>query len=111
MLYRNTSNYGPGFEISPKLCGLGFHMEIKEEVLKIFLSQAVRARALIFGMYYLLVDLYQVYSCDSPEIKTSPAQGVTSWNIIPLSHYDHKLHESPRIDNLWDSWSLAKFID
>ena len=30
---------------------------------------------------------------------------------LPLSHYDHELHESPRIDKLWDSRSLAKFMD
>ena len=28
MLYQNTSNYGPGVEISPMLWVLGFHIEI-----------------------------------------------------------------------------------
>ena len=49
-LYQNTSHYGPGAEISPMLWVFGFHIEIKKEILKIFLSQTVTARALIFGM-------------------------------------------------------------
>ena len=36
-------------------------------------SQTGRRRALIFGMLRLLVDLYQVFSYDAPEVKTSPA--------------------------------------
>ena len=32
-LYQNTSNYGPGVEISPMLWVLGFHIEIKKEFL------------------------------------------------------------------------------
>ena len=34
MLYQNTSNYGPGMEISPMSWILGFHMEIKKEIFK-----------------------------------------------------------------------------
>ena len=33
-LYQNTSNYGPGEEISPMLWVLGFHIEIKKEIFK-----------------------------------------------------------------------------
>ena len=33
-LYQNTSNYGPGVEISPMLWVLGFHIEIKKEIFK-----------------------------------------------------------------------------
>ena len=33
-LYQNTSNYGPGVEISLMLLGLGFHKEIKREIFK-----------------------------------------------------------------------------
>ena len=33
-LYQNTSNYGPGVEISHMLWGLGFHIEIKNEIFK-----------------------------------------------------------------------------
>jgi len=33
---------------------------------------------------------------------------------IPLSHYDHESHESPRIDNFLDSWlnryQFVKFL-
>ena len=81
MFYQNSSNYGPGIEISPMLWALGFHIEIKKEILKIFLSQTVTPRTLIFGMCHLQVDLYQVSSYDAPEVKTGPAPGVTSWNI------------------------------
>ena len=31
-LYKNTSNYGPGVEISPILWVLGFQIEIKKEI-------------------------------------------------------------------------------
>jgi len=34
--------------------------------------------------------------------------------VIPLSHYDHESHESPRIDNFLDSWlnryQFVKFL-
>jgi len=34
--------------------------------------------------------------------------------LIPLSHYDHESHESPRIDNFLDSWlnryQFVKFL-
>ena len=33
-LYQNTSNYGPGVEISPMLWVLRFHIEIKKEIFK-----------------------------------------------------------------------------
>ena len=33
-LYQNTSNYGPGLEISPMLWVLEFHIEIKKEIFK-----------------------------------------------------------------------------
>ena len=51
-----TSNYGPGVEIGPMLWVLRFHMKINKEI---FLSQTVRARAFILGMYNHLVALYQ----------------------------------------------------
>ena len=37
------------------------------------LSETVRPRALIFAMYYLLVDLYQVCSNYAPGAKNGPA--------------------------------------
>ena len=55
-LYKITSNYGPGVEISPMLWVLGFH---------------VRARVFIFDMYHL-VALYQNTSNDGPGIEISP---------------------------------------
>ena len=33
-LYQNTSNYGPGVEISPILWVLGFHKELKKDIFK-----------------------------------------------------------------------------
>ena len=33
-LYQNTSNYGPGVEISPMLWVLGFNIEIKKDFFK-----------------------------------------------------------------------------
>ena len=46
----NTSNYGPGVEISPMLWVLGFHIDIKKEIFKNLLVPKVRARAFTFGM-------------------------------------------------------------
>ena len=43
VLDQNTSNYGPNVKIGPKLWDLGFHIEIKREILKIFLFQTVKA--------------------------------------------------------------------
>ena len=35
-------------------------------------------------------------------------------SLMPLSHYDHESHESPRIDNFLDSWlnryQFVKFL-
>ena len=55
--------------------------------LKIFLSEATRSRALIFGMQHHLVDLYQVYSIYAPiveEINSSISLFAddTSLNIV-----------------------------
>ena len=36
---------------------------------KIFLSEIIRPRALIFGLLHHLVDLYKVYSNDAPRAK------------------------------------------
>ena len=49
----------------------------RENVEKIFLSETTRPRALIFGMYHHLVDLYQVCSNNSHGAKNGPAPGVT----------------------------------
>ena len=44
---------------------------------KIFLSETIRDRALIFGMYHHLVDFYQVCSNYVPGAKNGSASGVT----------------------------------
>ena len=49
-LYHDTSNDGAGVKICPTLRGLGFHKEVKKEILKIFLTRTIRARAFIFGI-------------------------------------------------------------
>ena len=41
---------------------------------KIFLSETISSRTLIFGMFYDLVDLYQVCSNDAPGAKIGPPQ-------------------------------------
>ena len=42
---------------------------------KIFLSEAIRPRALIFGMQHKLMDVYQVCSNYASGAKNGPAQG------------------------------------
>ena len=42
---------------------------------KIFLSETARPRALIFGMYYHLVNLYQACSNYSPGASNGPVSG------------------------------------
>ena len=49
---------------------------------KIFLSETLRPRVLIFGMLHFLVDLYQVCSNYAPGAKNGPALG---------SHVLHRL--------------------
>ena len=80
-LYQNTSNYGPGVESSPILWVLGFDIEIKKEILKIFLSQTVRAGAFIFGMQHHLVTLYQNTSNYGPGAEISPMLWVFGFHI------------------------------
>ena len=49
----------------------------REQHEKIFLSETTRPRALIFGMYYHLVDLYQVYLNYIPGAKNGLTPVVT----------------------------------
>ena len=49
--------------------------------LKIFFSEIRKHRALIFGMYHLLVDLFQDCSYDVPGVKTGPTRGSQVRNI------------------------------
>ena len=52
---------------------IGLYREKHE---KIFLSETIRHRALIFGMYHDLVDLYQVCSNYATGAKIGPTPGV-----------------------------------
>ena len=52
-------------------------IDFQDENLKIFSSETTRPRALLFGMYHHLVDLYQNCSNYSPGAKNGPAPGVT----------------------------------
>ena len=60
-------------------------------LLRIFLSQTVRARAFIFGMKHLLVDLYQVCLDYAPGVKIGPHPG------------DHKLEHRNKESHLQNS--------
>ena len=53
----------------------------RENIEKIFLSETIRSRALIFGVWHHLVDLYQVCS-NNAQAKNGPAPG---------SHVLHRL--------------------
>ena len=52
---------------------IGLYREIHE---KIFLSETIRLRALIFGIKHCLVGLYHVCSNYTPGAKNGPAPGV-----------------------------------
>ena len=47
----------------------------REKLGKIFLSETIRPRVLIFGMLHHLVNLYQVCSRYIPGAKNGPASG------------------------------------
>ena len=57
--------------------GQFFYIGLYRENVIIFLSETTGPRALIFGMYHHLVDLYQVCSNKAPGVKNGPAPGVT----------------------------------
>ena len=64
------------FPLGSKLGPVGRKLEHnKEDQLQFFLSETGTGRALIFGMQYVLVDLYQVYSYDASGVKSGPASG------------------------------------
>ena len=74
--YQVCSNFSPGAK-NGSARGHMFYISLYREQHEKNLSEAIRPRALIFGMYYHLVDLYQVCSNYSPGAKTGPAPGVT----------------------------------
>ena len=49
----------------------------RENMIKIFLSETTRTKALIFGLCHHLVDHFQVCSNYAPGTKNGPAPGVT----------------------------------
>ena len=66
-LYQVCSNCAPGAKIDPSLGVTCFTQAyIGKNMEKIFLSETIRPRALIFGMQHDLVDLYQVCSNYTP---------------------------------------------
>ena len=77
-LYQVCSNYVPGVKTGPAPGVTSLSIGTKKENFKYLLLGNLRRRALIFGMWHLLVDLYQVCSNDAPGVKTGPAPGVTS---------------------------------
>ena len=75
-LYQICSNYVPRAKNSPAsghMLYIGLYREKHE---KIFLSETIRPRALIFGMMHYLVVFYQVCSNYSPEAKIGSTSGV-----------------------------------
>ena len=73
MLYQNTSNYGPGVEISPMLWGLGFHIEIKKEFFKNLLFP--------YGMGYSF-HIWYVASSSGP---------LPKYNVLQIMAFEWKL--------------------
>ena len=58
---------------------------------KIFLSETIRPRALIFGMQHHLVDLYQTCSNFTPGAKNGPAPGVTCFTKAYIGKHIEKI--------------------
>ena len=74
-LYQLCLNYASGAKNCPPwghIVHIGLYRENFE---KIFLSETIRPRALIFGMKHHLVSLYQVCSNYIPGAKNGPTQG------------------------------------
>ena len=55
-----------------------------EKHVKIFLSETIRPRALIFAMNHNLVDLYQSRSNYATRAKNGPALGVTCFTLAHI---------------------------
>ena len=77
-LYKVSSNYVRGAKNGPSPPQVSYVLLrlIWGKHEKIFLSETLRPRALIFGMQHHLVDLYQVYSNYDPGAKNGSAPGV-----------------------------------
>ena len=81
-LYQVCSNYIPGAKNCPAPGVTCFKYLYWEKHEKIFLSETIWPRALIFGMKHHLVDLYQVCSNYAPGAKNGSSHG---------SHVLHRL--------------------
>ena len=64
--------------------------------LKIFLSETTRPRALIFGMYYHLVDLYQL--CSNYALGAKPGSHMFHIGLYREKHEIIFLSETIRIE-------------
>ena len=65
----------------------------KKPIFKTLLSETERRRDLIFGMWHLLVDLYQMCSYDAPGIKSGPALG-GGGSQVEHRNKERKFHNS-----------------
>ena len=82
-VYQLCSNYIPWAKNGPAPRGHMFYIGLyREKHGKIFLSETIRLRALIFGMKHHLVDLYHVCSNYAPGAKNGTSPG---------SHVLHRL--------------------
>ena len=69
----------------------------REKQGKIFLSETIRLRALIFGMKHHLVDLYQVCSNYAPWAKKRPSPGGHMFYIVLYREKHEKIFLSETI--------------
>ena len=82
--YQGCSYDAPGVKTGPAPGGGGgggggvtrWNIGKKKPIFKFFFAEIGSPRALIFGIYHLLVDLYQVCSYVTPGVKIGQAQGV-----------------------------------
>ena len=74
-LYQVCSNFSPGPKMARPVGHMLYIGLYREQQVKILLSETTRHRALICGMYYHLVDLYQVCSNYSPGAKMDTPRG------------------------------------
>ena len=74
-LYQVCSNYIPASKNGPPRGSHVLHRLYRGKHEKIFLSESIWFRALIFGMWHHLVDLYHVCSNYAPGAKNGPPRG------------------------------------
>ena len=75
-----------GPKVAP--CGHIFYIGLYREIhQKIFLSETIRLRALIFGLWHHLVDLYQVFSNYALGVKMAPCKGLAGHGQLSTDTY------------------------